>query len=81
VAIAISTSGGSANVVGALSEARARGLLTIALTGYDGGDILRRRLADHVLVVRSDHIPRVQEIQASIYHVMRDLLDEIRRSP
>jgi D-sedoheptulose 7-phosphate isomerase len=81
VAVAISTSGGSANVVNALGEARARGLLTIALTGYDGGDILRRRLADHVLVVRSDHIPRVQEIQASIYHVMRDLLQEIRRTP
>jgi D-sedoheptulose 7-phosphate isomerase len=81
VAVAISTSGGSANVVNALGEARARGLLTIALTGYDGGDILRRRLADHVLVVRSDHIPRVQEIHASIYHVMRDLLHEIRRSP
>jgi D-sedoheptulose 7-phosphate isomerase len=81
VAVAISTSGGSANVINALGEARARGLLTIALTGYDGGDILRRRLADHVLVVRSDHIPRVQEIHASIYHVMRDLLDEIRRIP
>jgi D-sedoheptulose 7-phosphate isomerase len=81
VAVAISTSGGSANVVSALIEARARGLLTVALTGYDGGDILRRQLADHVLVVRSDHIPRVQEIQASIYHVMRDLLDEMRRSP
>jgi D-sedoheptulose 7-phosphate isomerase len=81
VAIAISTSGGSANVVSALVEARARGLLTVALTGYDGGEILRRRLADHVLVVRSDYIPRVQEIQATIYHVLRDLLDEMHRTP
>jgi D-sedoheptulose 7-phosphate isomerase len=79
VAIAFSTSGGSSNIMSALVEARARGLLTIALTGYDGGDILRRGLADHVLVVRSDHIPRVQEVQASIYHVMLDLLHEIRR--
>ena len=42
--------------------------------GYDGGDIVRRGLADHAIVVRSDYIPRIQEIHASIYHVMTDLL-------
>lgn len=79
VAVAISTSGGSANIVAALVEARARGLLTVALLGYDGGEVARRGLADHALVVRSDQIPRVQEAQASIYHVLLDLLDEFRR--
>lgn len=74
VAVALSTSGGSANIMAALREARARGLVTIALVGYDGGEVLRRRLADHVIVVSSDQIPRVQEVQASIYHVMLDLL-------
>ncbi len=47
VAFAFSTSGGSKNVVAALDEARKRGLLTVALLGYDGGEIVRRRLADH----------------------------------
>ena len=58
VAIAISTSGGSKNVVMALEEARKRGLFTIALLGYDGGEIVRRNLADIPIVVRSDYIPR-----------------------
>lgn len=74
VAIAISTSGGSANVIMALEEARKRGLLTVALLGYDGGEIKRRGLADCHVVVRCDYIPRIQEIQASVYHVMREQL-------
>jgi D-sedoheptulose 7-phosphate isomerase len=72
VAIAISTSGGSANVIAALEEARKRGMLTVALLGYDGGEIARRGLADLAIVVRCDYIPRIQEVQASIYHVMTE---------
>lgn len=79
VAIAISTSGGSRNVIAALEEARKRRLLTIALLGYDGGEIVRRGLADIAIVVRSDYIPRIQEVQASIYHVMRESLEVIAR--
>jgi D-sedoheptulose 7-phosphate isomerase len=78
-AIAISTSGGSRNVIVALEEARKRGLLTIALLGYDGGEIVRRGLADIPIVVRSDYIPRIQEVQASIYHVMRETLETLGR--
>jgi D-sedoheptulose 7-phosphate isomerase len=76
VAFAMSTSGGSKNVVAALEEARRRGLLTVALLGYDGGEIVRRRLADHAIVVRCDYIPRIQEAQAAVYHVMRRALAE-----
>lgn len=80
VAIGLSTSGGSGNVLEALAEARKRGLVTVAVLGYDGGETLRRGLADHPLVVRCDYIPRIQEIQASIYHVLtatvRELLDD-----
>ena len=76
IAIAISTSGGSKNIHVALEEARKRGLLTIALLGYDGGEVLRRGLADFPLIVRSDYIPRIQEVQASIYHVLREQIDE-----
>ena len=79
VAIAISTSGGSRNVIAALDEARKRDLLTIALLGHDGGEAVRRGAADHAIVVRCDYVPRVQEVQASIYHVMLDLLDALRR--
>jgi D-sedoheptulose 7-phosphate isomerase len=75
VAIAISTSGGSRNIIMALEEARRRNLLTVALVGYDGGEILRRHLADFTVVVRSDYIPRIQEVQASIYHIIRENLE------
>src|SRR5262249_14844015 len=71
IAVAISTSGGSRNIVMAMEEARKRKLLTVALLGYDGGEILRRGLADFPLVVRSDYVPRIQEVQASMYHVLR----------
>jgi D-sedoheptulose 7-phosphate isomerase len=75
VVLAISTSGGSANVILALEESRRRGLRTIALVGYDGGRILAEALADHVVVSRSEHIPRIQEAQASAYHVLRELVE------
>jgi D-sedoheptulose 7-phosphate isomerase len=80
VAVGISTSGGSRNIIMALEEARKRGLLTVALLGYDGGEILRRGLADFPLVVRSDYIPRIQEVQASTYHVIREMLEVLARA-
>ncbi len=75
VAVGISTSGGSANILAALAEARKRGLLTVGIVGYDGGRIVAERLADHAVVVRSDYIPRIQEVQASIYHVLRGAVE------
>jgi D-sedoheptulose 7-phosphate isomerase len=77
VAIAISTSGGSRNVIAALAEARKRRLLGVALLGYDGGEIRRQELADHYIVVGSDYIPRIQEVQASIYHTIRESLEDL----
>jgi D-sedoheptulose 7-phosphate isomerase len=71
--LALSTSGGSTNVIAALAEARRRGLMTIAMVGYDGGRIAADGLADHVVVTRSEHIPRIQEAQASAYHALREL--------
>ena len=75
VAIGISTSGGSRNIIIALDEARKRGLLTVALLGYDGGEILRKGLVDIPLIVGCDYIPRIQEVQASIYHIVRELME------
>jgi D-sedoheptulose 7-phosphate isomerase len=74
VLVAISTSGGSANVLAALAEARRRELATVALVGYDGGRVAAEGLADHVVVTRSEHIPRIQEAQASAYHVLVGLV-------
>jgi D-sedoheptulose 7-phosphate isomerase len=68
--LALSTSGNSENVIEALAEARRRGGLPFALVGYDGGRVAAEGLADHVVVTRSEHIPRIQEAQASAYHVL-----------
>src|SRR5256885_6664496 len=73
--LALSTSGNSANVIAALAEARRRDLQTIAMVGYDGGRVAAERLADHVIVTRSEHIPRIQEAQASAYHLLRELVE------
>ena len=78
VAVGISTSGGSANILSALAEARKRGILTVGIVGYDGGRILSEQLADHAVVVRSDYIPRIQEVQASVYHVLRGLVEQCK---
>jgi D-sedoheptulose 7-phosphate isomerase len=75
VVIGISTSGGSRNIIMALEEARKQKLLTVALLGYDGGEVLRRGLADIPIVVHCDYIPRIQEVQASVYHVMREMFE------
>jgi D-sedoheptulose 7-phosphate isomerase len=75
VAIGISTSGGSRNIVMAMEEARKRKLLTVALLGNDGGEIHRRGLADYPVIVRSDYIPRIQEVQASAYHVILETME------
>jgi D-sedoheptulose 7-phosphate isomerase len=75
VLLALSTSGNSLSVLEALAEARRRGLRTIALVGYDGGRVAAEELADHVVVTRSQHIPRIQEAQATAYHVLRELVE------
>ena len=79
VVVGISTSGGSRNVVMALEEARKRKLMTVALLGNDGGEIYRRGLADFPVIVRSDYIPRIQEVQASAYHVILETLGVLSR--
>jgi D-sedoheptulose 7-phosphate isomerase len=72
VAVAISTSGGSRNVLLAVEEARRRGLLTVCFAGYGGGRLAE--LCDRSHTIDADYIPRIQEAQASQYHVLRRLL-------
>jgi D-sedoheptulose 7-phosphate isomerase len=78
--LALSTSGNSANVISALGEARRRALITIALVGYDGGRVAAEGLADHLIVSRSQHNPRIQEAHATVSHLLRELLELGERS-
>ena len=73
VAIGLSTSGNSPNVVAALNTAAEMGLKTIAITGKGGGKCAGA--ADLLLDVPSDVTPRVQESTAIIYHVICELVE------
>lgn len=70
VALGISTSGRAANVVAGLAEATRRGMLTVALTGYDGGAVARERRAEFCFVARHEFVPRIQEGHASLWHAL-----------
>lgn len=74
VAVGISTSGNSPNVIAALKEARERGLKTIGLAGKDGGVLAD--LADLPIIVRSPNTARIQECHISIGHLLCELVDE-----
>ena len=72
MALAISTSGQSPNLVQALEAARERELLTIAFTGKDGGRLTD--LAEFCFVVPSFSIHRIQETHVALYHILWDLV-------
>lgn len=66
IAIGFSTSGDSRNVITALEEASRRGLLTIGLSGYEGGAMADNDSVRHCMVVRSDSVHRIQEAQDAL---------------
>ncbi|MFC4586256.1 D-sedoheptulose-7-phosphate isomerase [Sphaerisporangium corydalis] len=73
IALGLSTSGGSANLVQAFEEAWGRGLLTIGLAGYQGGrlaELAELDVLDYLFVVPSSSVHRIQEAQTTIYHVL-----------
>lgn len=74
IAVGISTSGNSINVLQAFEQAKKQGLLTIGLTGYDGGKVMRSATVDFCINSPSDHIPRIQEAQATVYHAFLDVI-------
>ena len=73
VAIGISTSGNSANVLRAMSAARKIGLHTVALTGRTGGNL--RNTVDHCICVPSNEKPRIQECHILIGHIISELVE------
>ena len=74
VAVGISTSGESPNVVAALQTAKARGLKTVALTGRDGGSV--GRAADFHVNVPDQNTARVQEVHRTLLHVICEIIEE-----
>jgi D-sedoheptulose 7-phosphate isomerase len=73
VAIGISTSGNSANVIAALEAARALGVVPAALSGRGGGKLVG--LADPLLIVPSQTIARIQEMHITIGQMLCDVLE------
>ncbi|NUW31869.1 SIS domain-containing protein [Nonomuraea sp. SMC257] len=78
VAMALSTSGGSVNVLRGLEQARRTGMVTVGLAGAGGGRMAEERLADHLFVVPSSSVHRVQEAQTTLCHVLRELVGRER---
>lgn len=74
IALGLSTSGTSGNVLAAFAEARRRGLLTVGLAGYDGGEMAQSPDVDWCITVPSTYVPRIQEVQATVYHTLWELV-------
>lgn len=74
VAVAISTSGASLNVLRAVERAKSLGLKVVALTGHNGGELAPH--ADLALIVPSSSTSRIQESHIMIGHIICDLVDE-----
>jgi D-sedoheptulose 7-phosphate isomerase len=82
IAVGLSTSGNSANLLRAFDEASRRGMLTIGLAGYEGGKMAELSSIDYLFVAPSASIHRIQEAQTTIYQVLWSLTaQEVSRVP
>jgi D-sedoheptulose 7-phosphate isomerase len=81
IALGISADGNCPSVLAGLEAARAGGLLTIALTGGDGGAIAASPVVDHLLVARSADPRIVKETQVTAYHVLWELVHVFFEQP
>jgi D-sedoheptulose 7-phosphate isomerase len=73
IAVGLSTSGNSANLLRAFDEASRRGLLTIGLSGYEGGKMAELDSIDYLFVAPSSSVHRIQEAQTTVYNVLWEL--------
>jgi D-sedoheptulose 7-phosphate isomerase len=80
IALGFSTSGNSLNLLAAFEQAKKQGLVTIGVTGYDGGKMLRSAAVDICINSPSDHIPRIQEAQATVYHTLLEIVHALLKS-
>ena len=76
IAVGLSTSGNSGNLLRAFDEASRRGMLTIGLAGYDGGKMAELDSIDYLFVAPSSSVHRIQEAQTTIYQVLWELTVE-----
>jgi D-sedoheptulose 7-phosphate isomerase len=76
VAVGLSTSGGSANVLRGFEEAGRRGMVTVGFAGYDGGKMAEADTIDYLFVVPSSSVHRIQEAQTTTYHVLWELTQQ-----
>jgi D-sedoheptulose 7-phosphate isomerase len=74
IAFGISTSGNSSNILRAFEQAKRQGLLTVGMAGYDGGNMARSSALDYCIITPGDHIPRIQEAQATAYHALLEII-------
>jgi D-sedoheptulose 7-phosphate isomerase len=74
VACALSTSGGSVNVLRGLAQAGSLRMVTIGFAGSGGGRMAEEELAEHLFVVPSSSVHRIQEAQTTLYHVLAELV-------
>ena len=77
IAVGISTSGNSANLIAAFEQAKKQGMLTVGLAGYDGGKTAQSKFVDYCIISPSDYIPRIQEAQATVYHSLLEIIHTI----
>ncbi|MFB0508103.1 MAG: D-sedoheptulose 7-phosphate isomerase [Thermodesulfobacteriota bacterium] len=73
IAIGISTSGNSANVIRAIEVAKEMGIETVALTGNDGGDLAK--VANYSLIVPSNSTPCIQEVHMAVGHILCEMAE------
>lgn len=73
VALGISTSGNSANVIAAMKKARAMGIATVGLSGGNGGAL--KKVSGVCITVNSKSTPRIQESHAMIGHILCELIE------
>jgi D-sedoheptulose 7-phosphate isomerase len=73
IAWGMTTSGTSMNVVKGLEAAKKNGMVTVGLTGRDGGDV--SKIADYALNVSSTSTPRIQEVHITVGHVICEMVD------
>lgn len=76
IAVGLSTSGGSGNVLRGFDEAHRRGMLTIGLAGSGGGRMAETDSIAHLLVIPSASVHRIQEAQTTVYHVLWELTQQ-----
>lgn len=75
--IGLSTSGNSDNVIKGLELAKERGIKSIAFTGGNGGQIVKRHLADIVIKIPADDVTHIQEGHVVAFHAICDVVEEL----